>query len=117
MLWEIDIGLLRVDYSLSALAQRSFEQRDGAGGISGQLVGQLFAVRYDVGNINVAVVPSHKDIVSDLVSVNVHSVDLEGQDKLFEFGNDFRSRLAEAIVERRKHTERVSRPRIHLVLL
>jgi len=30
VLWEVDIWLLRVDYALGALSQRSFEQRDRA---------------------------------------------------------------------------------------
>ena len=40
-------------------------------------------------NINVAVVLLHEDIFADLVAVDVCAVELESEDKLFEFGLEF----------------------------
>jgi len=46
-------------------------------------VGQLFAVRDEMGDIDIAVIPANQHVVSDLVSIEVYTINLEGQYKFF----------------------------------
>ena len=46
-------------------------QRNDLGGVLSELVGKLFVVGDEVGNVDVAVVLLHQDIFTDLVSVEL----------------------------------------------
>lgn len=56
MLRKIFVRLLRIDDSLSTLAQGSFKEGDGSGRIGRQFVCKLFIVGNEVGDVNVTVV-------------------------------------------------------------
>jgi hypothetical protein len=66
------------------VSETSAYQRDDFGGILRELVGQLFVVGDEMGNVNVAVVLLHEHILPDLVSVNKDIVEMEVHDKVDE---------------------------------
>ena len=80
-------------------------------------MGQLFAVGDEMSDIDIAVVSPHEHVISDLVSVEVDSINLKGQYELFQSCDEFCTWLAETVVVRCKHAERIGRSRVHTALL
>ena len=68
MLGKIDIPLRRIDDALGTSLEGGLEERNEVGGSSGELVGQLFVVGDEVGDVNVAVVLLDQHIFADLIA-------------------------------------------------
>ncbi len=114
MLRQVLTGLLRIDNTLSTLAEGGLEEGNGASRVSRQPVRKLFIVRDDMGNIDVTVILSDQSILSDLVSVDEGSVNLKGEDELSQFGLDFAAWLFSPVAKRCKHAERVGTSSVHV---
>ncbi len=63
-----------VSFIAGGLGDRSY-QWNGIRGLSLKFVGQFFVVGDEMGDVNVAVVLFHQDVLSDLVSVHTWSMD------------------------------------------
>jgi|SRR5271154_6770156 len=107
MLRKFDLWRLWKDDALCALLQRRFEQWDEIGWFGGELVGELFIVGDEMCNVDVTEVLLHKNILSNLVSVDESAIKLEGQDELLEFGLDFCSWFCLTILKRCEDAERI----------
>ena len=81
MLRQVFIRFLRVDDALGALAQGTFEEWDCPCGICRQPVRKFFIIRYEVCNVNIAIVLLDKSVLSNLVSVDECAVYLESKDE------------------------------------
>lgn len=93
MLWKIDAGGLWIDNSLRALLERGLEQGDDIGRVGGQLVCELFIVGDQMCQVDIAEILLHQHVLPKLVSVNVGSVDLKCEHKVFQLALEFRARF------------------------
>ena len=107
MLGELNAGCLRVDNALSTLPEGTLEERDDVRRLAGELVCKFLIVRYQMCNVDIAVVLFDKYILPYLVSINVCPVELKCKDELFQFRLKFCAWLDRGVLERCQYAQRV----------